>query len=394
MLKGHNLVEIVHEIRLQMKDETMCTMVQAFRRNDQGQGLNKDEFGAVLGKAGVHLSLQSLRHLENHFGSADAPMEKKKMNWRRFLEALRGEMSPRRLAVITKAWDKIARGGASVSMQTVFAHFNPRGHPLVAMGRARPDEVVRSMENQLYLSTSNTQPDTITWAQFLGLYIDQSAAQPYDDDAFVARVCGCFQIQETSNRSVVPPAEVARILGVLEEKIRQKRKAASLFTPWHTLKLQMHVFGPQSDNHWLDKTQFYQSMEIWGLWAQQSNVLWQWLSTTDNACLINGKVDVDQFTRLVCSDPRSDEPRREQTQRLPVATQHQQSVQQHQHHSLQSQRFPATQQVAPQPRATQQLPQQLPQQLRATQQQQMQRMPATQQRLAQTQQGYAQEQMF
>lgn len=238
-----DLVEIVHDIRGQMKPQTGAALEAAFKANDvAGNGLyNFEDFESVLGKCGLFVKRQDLTKLYRSFDTNKS----EQVDYKQFLSALQGEVSPRRAAMLDAVWAKLARGNASITMAQFWDAFEPRRYPKVLTGELSADDVVEQMKATLFFANLENTPDaTLTKAMFDAIYAKQGCANLYDDDWFVAVLEGTWGVQESPDDQGLNPAFFKKICRVLFEKVRQRTPAESLES--ETLRLALIALDLQN----------------------------------------------------------------------------------------------------------------------------------------------------
>lgn len=255
-----NLVEIIYDMQIKMKPTTMVTLEKAFQVNDltgTGQFEFKD-FEEILGsKCGLFLKRQDLTKLYNHFEGK---------HYSEFLAALKGQLSPRREAIILKAWDALSGGQPAVPVANYWARFQPAAHPRVLSGAQTVDQIVA--EQRIILSRSvgsggaGLDDFQVTKQLFIDSVSSTSSSVVHDDDLFIDIVAGVWGVKENENAGKISGAFLENVKNVLWEKVRQKTEQTA--TESERLRLALKQLDLE-DTGRLDYNQFCHGLGKFGV---------------------------------------------------------------------------------------------------------------------------------
>mmetsp|Transcript_14622 Transcript_14622/g.20753 ORF Transcript_14622/g.20753 Transcript_14622/m.20753 type:complete len:513 (-) Transcript_14622:137-1675(-) len=256
-----DLVEIVHNLRTQLGQKggaALSTLALAFRVNDTKKTgfYGFDDFDAVLNKVGIFVKRQDLSKLFRHFDHEQNEM----LNYREFLRAVQGEVPPRRMNIISIAWDAISKGRKEIPAQEVIGNFTAQQHPQVLSGEKTEQQVFREFVTNF--ENAGNVDDIVTWEHFADFYASISAGVPYNDDWFVRMVENAWGISENPNPGEVPSALLRKIENVLREKVRQRTKAEGIES--ETLR---KAFKQQDldDSGLIGYNEFLYALELFGI---------------------------------------------------------------------------------------------------------------------------------
>lgn len=221
-----DLVEIVQDLRTQLGQKggaALSTLALTFRVNDTKKNgiFSFDEFEAILGKGGLFLKRQHLSKLFKHFDHE----QNEKINYREFLRAIQGEISPRRMNMIKMVWDLLSKGQNEIPVQEVIGNFTAQKHPQVLSGEKTEQQIFREFVTNF--ENAGNVASKISWEGFADFYASVSAGIPYNDDYFVKMMECSWGVVESSTSTEVPSALLRKVENVLREKIRQRTKSES-----------------------------------------------------------------------------------------------------------------------------------------------------------------------
>jgi len=273
-----DLVEIVDALRKNMGATNFFKLKKAFQVNDtRGDGtFDFTSFEEILPKCGFFVKRQDATRIYSHFD----PDKTELFAASDFVAALQGELSARRSAMVAKVFQET--GGD-------WTKYNNEAHPDVQMGRKSPEEI--SMETETCFNMMGaTSP--MTSEQFVNFYSTKSAADPYDDNRFIATLSGPWGVSEDGAGITITPQFLDQVQCVLWEKVRQRTSTGNQES--ETLRLALLKLDLEDSG--LNYGQFVMGLECFGVSvdAQVSSALFQ-------AYAQNGVLDAKTFSDGVCS---------------------------------------------------------------------------------------------
>lgn len=281
----NSIVETVDVIREQMNAATMVTLARTFEVNDHtGTGkFEFDDFETILKKCAIFVKLQELKRLHRRFGNE---------HYSEFLSVLRGELSPRREAMIQRVWDAITGESAVLTLDVLWGRFTPDMHPKVQSTAMSVETVVAQMQSTL-ARMGIVEGSLVTFEQFRDIYANASSADFYDDDLFVRILEGVWGVPE-ANATPVPAGFLQKVRAVLWEKVRQKTATGS--SEKDTLRLALRSLDLENCGS-VGLHQFRMGLEKFGL-ALQLNVS----ELLFRAHAEGEWLDIAAFAEAVCGD--------------------------------------------------------------------------------------------
>jgi len=292
--------EIVHELRFQMAKRahglSMKTLGLAFEVNSKDHtDFTLDDFEGVLHKCGLFLKRQDLTKLFRYFDAEN----KGRISFTEFLEGLQGDLSPRRLDVVKKAFQKLDKKGEGfVDVKAIHGTYNASKHPLVLSGQKTEEQVLAEFVDSWRRPDSKTSDGVCTLDDFTAYYRGVSASVP-DDHYFIEMMERVWDVKETGwDGGDVSKDVLSQIESVLREKVRQKAKGNEA----DTLRRAFKKFDGD-DSNLVDFTNFLFALEQFGivLDAKVANALFLQFDITRS-----GRLDYKAFvSALYQKDPLS-----------------------------------------------------------------------------------------
>ena len=131
-------------------------------------------------------------------------------------------MSQDRIAIVKKAWQKVAQGAPEVSFEALVAQYNAPAHPRVTSREKRAETV---MNDFVQLMGEKVTGGCVTEEAFMSFYADSNAVTPVDKDTyFVTTILKTWCMEGTA--VTVNAARLAELEDVIFEKIRQRTHGA------------------------------------------------------------------------------------------------------------------------------------------------------------------------
>ena len=212
----------MHSIRLQLSargQHSFRQLCRAFAVNDVGGSgrVTVDQLEAVLAKLGVFIKRQQLTRLFRYLdrdGSGTVRAAD-------VLQAVQGELSERRFAIIQAAFRQVdtARAG-SVSLTAILHSFDASGHPAVLSGSKSEQQVVADLQAALE-GAGGSSGGQVSLAEWTDYYAGISCVTPQDDDYFCAMMEHCWHVREARGRDD-KQALLNRVRHILRERTAQR----------------------------------------------------------------------------------------------------------------------------------------------------------------------------
>ena len=131
-------------------------------------------------------------------------------------------MSQDRIAIVKKAWQKVASGAASCSFEALVGQYNAPAHPRVTSREKRAETV---MNDFVQLMGEKATGGNITEEAFMSFYADSNAVTPVDKDTyFITSVLKVWCMEGTA--VTVNDARLNELEDIIFEKIRQRTHGA------------------------------------------------------------------------------------------------------------------------------------------------------------------------
>lgn len=260
-MSSNGLVEIVYDLRKGMTSTTLVTLERCFEQNSidndgsfSKTGISFDDFVAVTGKVGMFLPRQCFSRLYSYFQN---------QHYSEFVKALRGELSSRREAMILKTWAALSGGADTIPLAKYWDGFNPAMHPDVLSGKHTAQVIGQMQEKQVRRAgVAGTDDAVVSKQQFIDMYSNASAADPYDDDRFCQILEGVWGVVEDAFAGQIPAAFLEQVKDVLWEKVRQKTSCTSAES--ETLRKSL-IFIDKEATGKLDYPMFLEGLEHYGV---------------------------------------------------------------------------------------------------------------------------------
>ena len=187
------LEETLDTIRSQLSGSrvTLSTVRHYLKRCDwSGNGkLDNKELDEALRASGVFLSKPQLSQVMRAFDrSGDGSVD-----YDELLVGLKGELSPKRLALVEMAFGRLDRDGSGVlSVSDLTGVFNATAHPDVLEGTATEEDVLKTFLDG-FEGIAGDKDGKVTWDEFQQYYEELSAS--FSTDAkFVAMMESCWMV--------------------------------------------------------------------------------------------------------------------------------------------------------------------------------------------------------
>ena len=208
--------KFVEDMRLQLfanRAQSLHRLQAAFEQVDfSGTGeVDRDNFNDCMNFVGLFPSTMQIKTLFRHF---DPHSKRETIAYADFMNLFLKPLSSRRKAIVDKAWNSLAAGDQSVSLDTMVAIFNAKGHPYVRMAVESEDSVVQNFRDSFAGSI-------VTYEDFLTYYVHVSAAAPRDT-YFVELLEACWNVKEVVTN--VDEKRMRSLAELLREKVRQKMR--------------------------------------------------------------------------------------------------------------------------------------------------------------------------
>jgi Ca2+-binding EF-hand superfamily protein len=175
-----SLVDKIRTHLLAHHPKGLQSLFLAFRHVDREQRswLTHADFYSALRICGLRLGSQEVDRLLNFFDASRSG----KVTYAPFLQAIRGEQSPERLALLAAAWGAVSTNGATVPVSVLNSKYDPFFHPKVSNNHQTKEEKVLDM---LEFMGEEYQLGEVTKASFLEYFLDESAS--IQEDAYFNR---------------------------------------------------------------------------------------------------------------------------------------------------------------------------------------------------------------
>ena len=151
-LVAAEMAKLVDGLRMQLFSNSefgLGRLTGAFAQTDfDGSGnVTREDFNDVLNYCGLFLSEQNLTVVQKYFAqnpneckiTATIPIDG-------FLSEMRITLSPRRQAIVNKAWASLG-GGDAIDTRSMVASFNAAGHTLVKQGTHTAENILDHFTN-------------------------------------------------------------------------------------------------------------------------------------------------------------------------------------------------------------------------------------------------------
>lgn len=170
---------------------TMIDLGRRFRITDSDKSgfLSLAEFANGLAQIGFNYNQQELKSLSNAFdANGDG-----RIQYEEFLRAIRGDLSPQRLAVVNQAFDKFDRNRSGVvNLEDLTGLFSANMHPDVRAGRRSAESVLTEFLNS-FEGTRGSIDGIVTREEFQDYYTNLSAFME-TDEYFVTMVRNAWRM--------------------------------------------------------------------------------------------------------------------------------------------------------------------------------------------------------
>jgi len=218
--------------------------------------LTNEDFESLLFKTGFFLKMQEFRQILREFEADNGNA----INYRAFMERLVGELSPRRVQIVEKAWEKISNGNETVTEEFIKTTYNYDKHPKVESGTKTPVEVSEMLEEAL---SGISKDGIITKKNFFEAYRDISATIPYSEDYFIHMISQVFGVTEMDAKKIDNMAEeyFSTLIQVMIEKVQQKCRGEG---PKRYLQQSFKMFAEGAEPY-VSKNGFLRTVEIFGV---------------------------------------------------------------------------------------------------------------------------------
>lgn len=193
------------------------TIIRACARADYSgnKQLDRKEFDEVLKSVGVFVSSQELGLLFRRFDKTGDG----NITYDEFLTAVKGDLTPARLAIVEKAFSRIDKDGSgSVSLADLRGLYNAKKHPEVIEGKKTEDQVLTEFLSGMEGVCGN-RDGIVTLKEFIDYYTDLSASIP-TDGYFVTMMESAWMIQATTSEA--DDKQIERFELMLRDKIGEK----------------------------------------------------------------------------------------------------------------------------------------------------------------------------
>lgn len=131
-------------------------------------------------------------------------------------------MSNDRLAIIKKAWQKVAGGAASCSLESIVAQYNAPAHPRVTSREKRAETV---MSDFVQLMQAKSQNGQVSEEDFISFYADCNAVTPVEkENYFITCILKVWGLEGTA--VTVAGSRLSEIEDIIFEKVRQRTHGA------------------------------------------------------------------------------------------------------------------------------------------------------------------------
>lgn len=250
--------ELVNKVKYQLHAKGLDNITfifdyfHSFDIDHSGQ-LDKIEFENFLRKVGMFLTTQELTVVFRHFDlNGD-----KQIHYKEFIEALRGDMNEKRIAVVKYAWQMLdSENAGSIDLQDLVSRFNAALHPRVKLREKKEENVLKEFEDGL---SFRAEGSNVTESSFHEYYADLSACLPAEkDEYFVDTVLETWGLSE---ESYISPQRIAELQDILYEKVRQRTHGADDEGKTAT-RVFKHFDKDESDTVTYDE--FCQALEFYG----------------------------------------------------------------------------------------------------------------------------------
>ena len=217
-----DLRESMHSVRFQLSvrgQHSFRQLCRAFAVNDpQHSGrVDVDTLEAVLAKLGVFLKRQQLtrlfRYIDREGRGALLVAD--------FLQAVQGELSERRLAIIQAAFQHIdAQQAGKLPLARLLQAFDASGHPSVLSGSRTEQQLAAELASALE-GAGASSGGLVSLAEWSDYYAGISCVTPQDDDYFCAMMERCWHVREARARDD-KHALLNRVRHILRERTAQR----------------------------------------------------------------------------------------------------------------------------------------------------------------------------
>jgi UMP-CMP kinase len=290
---SRDVVEIVHDIKTQLGrkcgTQGLRLLGRAFVVNDTTNTcqFNFYSFSNIIAKAGIFLSRQEASKLYRFFDvNGDEHVD-----YREFIRGLVGEASPRRAALIEKAFVTLSGGAPSVPISRLVSAFTPEKHPRVVTGEFTAKEVFEEFCNS-FENAAPGRSGLVSFQEWSDYYTDVSAVSPYDDDAFATAIAGCWGVREAAGASAAATAKVNKavqgVRDLIATKIQQRSKSGGSETD--TLRKCFKTYDLEDQGR-LAEEAFYSALATFGIFLDATTKKQFFASVA-----VDGLVDYLAFT--------------------------------------------------------------------------------------------------
>jgi hypothetical protein len=175
-----SLVDKIRTHLLAHHPKGLQSLFLAFRHVDREQRswLTHADFYSALRICGLRLGSQEVDRLLNFFDASRSG----KVTYGPFLQAIRGDQSADRLALLDAAWSAVSTNGETVPVSVLNSKYDPFFHPKVSNNHQTKEEKVLDM---LEFMGEEYQLGEITKHSFLEYFLDESAS--ISEDAYFNR---------------------------------------------------------------------------------------------------------------------------------------------------------------------------------------------------------------
>lgn len=248
--------------------------------------LDREEFEEVLNYSGLFPTSANMTKLFNHFdisGDGNISLDE-------FYTALQGDLNPRRLDIVMKAFAKIDKDGSGeLTVDDIADIYDVSQHPHVVEAKRSEEEVLKDFLDGFDGAAGNND-GKVTIEEFKAYYRDVGGSIP-SDDYFVMMVESSWGVKESDN---YVEEEWGQIKNILVEKCRQKCGEGA--NEMNKAKAVLKHFD-EDESGYVSKQEFAKAVERLGLATLSGSTIDIVFARNDTNR--DGKLSIDEFVASI-----------------------------------------------------------------------------------------------
>ena len=171
----NHMIKINNKFKFQMFGRNFLNLEKVYTNiprydPDHKHLMDEHTFNLFLNACGIFFSTQEIRIIKDSFG------DKNGVKYIDFLENVRRDINPKRMATIDHCWDELSDGNVIV-LSDLLAIFCPDKHPHTRCKIKKPEEVEKDFIESI--SKRSSDGKHLTELEFKEYYLDVNACIPF-----------------------------------------------------------------------------------------------------------------------------------------------------------------------------------------------------------------------